>query len=1027
MKNNSTYSYYLKPILFVLLALLLLGIYSYRNMQTSLFPDVTFPKITIIADNGEQPVDKMMITVTKPLEIAIKRVNGITTVRSNTNRGSCTIDAFFNWNIDINLAKTQLNERINEIKNILPPTVNIVVEAMSQTIYPVIGFTIESDRYDQIELKNTALFIVRPQFSQVPGISNVIVRGGKTKEFVLSLIPQRLISERLTPEDIILSLGNTNFIESSGLLSDYRRLYLTLTDTRFKDIDELKKVVIKNNGNRIIRLSDVAIVDLQERQEFIRINANGHDAVLVDLVKQKGVNLEDFANSINEKADEIQKHLPKGITLRPYYNQSAFVTSSINSVLKSIYEGLFLAIIVVILFLRSFRASLNIIIIIPITLALTVTTLHFIHITLNIMSLGAIAASIGLIIDDAIVIIEQLHRTHEENPEKDKFEVVNETMKLFLPAMVGSSLSTIVIFLPFVMMSGVAGSFFKELTLTMEITLICSFVATWIGLPAMHLVFGYSPHRKILKSSLDDNNKERQKLWWLVWFFNKPWFAFGFIIFLILTTILLIGKLETGFLPELDEGTIVLDYIGPQGTTLDASDAILKEVDKVVLSHPDVETYMRRTGTNMISGISMASGLIPQNYGDYLIQLKPGVKRRTDDVISELRVRAMAVAPALEIEFGQRIADLLGDLIGRPQPIVIKIFGDDQSMLQTLALKVQENLKKTAGVADIMNGIIYDGPSIIIIPDQEILARYKITPVDFQTQLRIFNEGLPVGQVQEGEQMLGILLCNTKFENNSIELIKNQPIFAPDGSFRPLSCFAKVELTSGNPELTREDLKSNIEVTARLDNRDLGSAINEIKGIISKNVLLPPGYYIEYGGTFKQQQDSFRELMLILLTAIILVFTVLLFLFRNLRIALLIIFISILGIGGSVYALFLTRTPLNVGSYTGIIMIVGIIAENAIFTVNQFFSTFQTTTDVDKSINYAISLRIRPKLMTAIGAILALTPLALGIGIGAQMQQPLAIAVIGGFIIALPLLLLVFPSLLRLLYRKGISTKRSII
>jgi len=234
-------------------------------------------------------------------------------------------------------------------------------------------------------------------------------------------------------------------------------------------------------------------------------------------------------------------------------------------------------------------------------------------------------------------------------------------------------------------------------------------------------------------------------------------------------------------------------------------------------------------------------------------------------------------------------------------------------------------------------------------------------------------------------------------------------------------------MTRGNPELTREDLKSNIEVTARLDNRDLGSAINEIKGTISKNVLLPPGYYIEYGGTFKQQQDSFRELMFILLTAIILVFTILLFLFRNLRIALLIIFISILGIGGSVYALFFTRTPLNVGSYTGIIMIVGIIAENAIFTVNQFFSTYNTTSDVDKSINYAISLRIRPKLMTAIGAILALTPLALGIGIGAQMQQPLAIAVIGGFIIALPLLLLVFPSLLRLLYGKEINAERTIV
>ncbi len=665
MSNKNIYRIFLKPILFVLFAFLLWGVYSYKSMQTSLFPDVTFPKITIIADNGEQPVDKMMITVTKPLELAIKRVNGIITVRSSTNRGSTTIDAFFNWNVDINQARTQLNERINQIKNELPPTVNIVVEAMSQNIYPVMGFSLESDRYSQIDLKNTALYTLRPKFSQIPGISNVIVMGGKTKEFIISPIQQKLISLGITPQDIIAALGNTNFIESSGLLSNYRRLYLSVTETRFKNIGELKNAIIRNDGHRMIRLSDLARVDIQEQQEFIRINANGHGAVLIDLVKQKGVNLVDFANNVNAMAEDMRKQLPSGMLLKPYYNQSAFVTSSINSVLECIYEGLLLAILVVILFLRSFRASLQIIFIIPVTLALSVIVLHFVHITLNIMSLGAIAASIGLIIDDAIVIIEQIHRTHEENPGKDKYSVVTETMKMFLPAMVGSSLSTIVIFLPFVMMSGVAGSFFKELTLTMEITLVCSFIATWIGLPALHLLFGYKPHRKLLDSTVMERKQEHKKLGWLIWFFNKPWFAFGFIIFLVVSSVLIVNKLKTGFLPELDEGSIVLDYIGPTGATLDASDAILKAVDKTVLSHPDVAPDMRRTGTNMASGITYASGVIPPNYGDYLIQLKPGIDRKTDDVIAELRSRVNAIAPMLDIDFGQRISDLLGDLILR--------------------------------------------------------------------------------------------------------------------------------------------------------------------------------------------------------------------------------------------------------------------------------------------------------------------------------------------------------------------------
>ncbi len=1016
--NKDYFHIFQKPILFILLVILLLGYYSWRRMQTSLFPDVVFPKITIIADNGEQPVDKMMVTVTKPLEIAVKRVNGIQTVRSSTNRGSCTMEAYFDWKIDINIAKTQLESRINEIKNTLPPNTNIVVEAMGQSIYPVAGYTLESDQYGQVELRNTALYLIRPQFSQVPGISNVVVRGGKTKEFVITPVPQKMISLGLTPQTIIDVLGSTNFIESNGLLSDFRRLYLNVTDARVKTLDELKELVIKNDGHRVIRLADISTVDLQEQQEFIRINANGHEAVTIDIIKQKGINLIDFARAIELKAHDIQDQLPKGMVLKTYYDQSAFVSNSIDSVLRSIYEGLLLAILVVILFLRSFRASLNIILIIPVTLTLTLVVLYVSGITLNIMSLGAIAASIGLIIDDAIVIIEQIHRTHEENPGKGRFEVVRDTISMLFPAMLGSSLSTIVIFLPFVMMSGVAGSFFQELTLTMEITLVCSFLATWIGLPALHLLIGYRHRTNKFLHSNKEKISEKPRLSWLIWFFNKPVFAIVFVLLLCISSAYLTGRLKTGFLPVLDEGSIVLDYLSPPGTALDASDAILRKVDTIILNHPDVATYMRRTGTNMASSISMASGVIPPNEGDYLIQLKPGTQRKTEEVIDEIRRQVASAQPALEIEFGQRIADLLGDLIGRPQPIEIKIFGDDLNKLQELALQMQDLLTRINGIADVKSGIIVDGPSISIIPDQEKLAQYGITPANFQTQLRAYNEGVPVGEIQQGEQMLRILMRFINFKDNSLQAIKNQPIFMPDGSFRPLEYFASIELSKGYPEITREDLKSNIVVTARLDQRDIGSAIREIKQKTAGEIHLPPGYYIVYGGTYSQQQASFAELMIILIAATLLVFTILLFLFKNLRISLLIIFISILGIGGCIWLLFLTGIQLNVGSYTGIIMIVGIIAENAIFTVNQFLTTYAATSDVDKSINYAISLRIRPKLMTAIGAILALTPLAMGIGIGAQMQQPLAIAVIGGFIMAMPLLLFVFPTLLRLVFKR---------
>jgi CzcA family heavy metal efflux pump len=1021
MPEHHYYRIFHKPILFIVLMALLVGLYSYHRMQTSLFPDVVFPKITVIADNGEQPVDKMMITVTKPLEIAIKRVNGIQMVRSSTNRGSCTIEAFFTWNIDIQDTKTQLESRIAEIKNQLPSTVNIVVEAMGQSIYPVVGYTVESNTVGQVELKKNALYMVRPQFSMVPGVSNVIVRGGRIKEFVIAPHSRQMVALGITPQQIMTALGNTNFVESNGLLSDYHRLYLSLTDSRIKTIEELKNVVIRNDGHRVILLSDIAGIDLEEQQEFIRINANGHDAVIIDLVKQKGVNLIDFANEVKLKAKEIQQQLPQGVYLKPYYDQSVFVSNSINSVLECIYEGLILAILVVILFLRSFRASMSVILIIPVTLTLTFSALYLFGITLNIMSLGAIAASIGLVIDDAIVVIEQIHRIHEEQPDKDKHAVVKEAIHGIFPAMVGSSLSTIVIFFPFVLMSGVAGSFFKELSLTMEITLICSFFSTWLGLPALHLLFGYKPRRKYSFLTRKAVSQDKPRLSWLIWFFDKPVYAIIFMLALMISSAFLINQLKTGFLPVLDEGTIVLDYLSPPGTSLDASDAILREVDTVVMKHPDVSTYMRRTGINMASSISMASGVIPPNEGDYLIQLKKGTRKKTEEVISELRQQVASKEPVLNIEFGQRIADLLGDLIGRPQPVEIKIFGDDLSQLRLLAYKTKALLNKIHGVADVQSGIIIDGPTITIVPDPSKLAQFNLSPADFQTQIKACNEGVEVGQVQEGEQMIRILMRFTNFKDNSLDRIKKQLIFAPDGISRPLEYFANVELSAGDPDITREDLKSNVVITARLDNRDLGSAISEIKAGIGKNLPLPPGSYIVFGGTYAEQQSSFRELLMILISAILLVFAVLLFLFRNLKITFLVIFISIIGIGGSIWALFLSGIQLNVASYTGIIMIVGIIAENAIFTVNQFLTTLKKSGNIDLSIRYAISLRIRPNLMTAIGAILALSPLALGIGIGAQMQQPLAIAVIGGFIVAMPLLLFVFPAFLRLLYKKSLK------
>jgi cobalt-zinc-cadmium resistance protein CzcA len=1031
MNQKSYHQLFTKPILFVGLLLLLAGVFSYTQMQTNLFPEVLFPRISIIVDAGQLPIDRMMVTVTKPLESAAKKVKGVTVVKSATSRGSSTIEVFFDWGLDIYSLKTQLESRINEIKNFLPPGVNISAEAMNQSLFPVYGYTLESSHHNLVALRDQANLVVRPQFSQIDGISNVVLRGGKAKEFVIIPDAIKMSSLGITPNTLIAVFNNNNYVLSNGYVSDYRRLYLSLTDTRVMDTEELENIIIKNDGNRVVRLADIAKIEIQVQQEFIIINANGHDAVLIDLVKQPGINLLSFADDAEAKAQEIQKLLPKGMILKPYYNQAAFVGDSIHSVIKTIYEGLFLAIIVMILFLRSWRASLVVMLTIPITLAFTILTIHFFGITINIMSLGAIAASIGLIIDDAIVIIEQIYRVHEDHPEKDKVSVVKQAIISLFPAMVGSSLATIVIHFPFRLMSGLAGSFFKELSDTMQITMVCSFLVTWLLLPVLHLIIGYKPPAKSHHKEIEESTSN---LRWLTWSFNKPVISVLLILTLVGGAWWSISKVETGFLPDLDEGTIVLDYFSPAGTSVEETDRLCREMEKIILAHPDVETYSRRTG------IRMAFRTVPPNFGDYSIQLKKNRSKKTVDVIDDLRTQIEPTLPALSVSFGQRIADLLGDLMSTPQPIEIKFFGDDFKTLQALSLEAEKILSTIPGIVDVNNGLVVAGPSLVFVPDQEKLMQYKITLTDFQTQISAYTggvtvgananqpipspaqasltAGIQVGQLQDGEQMRRILMRFTNFSGNNIDLIKQQLIFLPDGTTRPLSFFSEVKIIPGETEQRRENLKSNVVLTARLDNRDLGSGVSEIQDKLSKGLSLPQGYSIGYGGAYAEQQKSFTELLMILAMATLFVLAVLMFLFREWGISLLILFISVLGITGSIIALYLTGTALNVSSYTGIIMIVGIIAENAIFTVNQFQYNMEQSGDLDQSINYAIALRIRPKLMTAIGAILALMPLALGVGLGAQMQQPLAIAVIGGFTAGLPLLLLVFPSLMRVMYKK---------
>ncbi|MDD4492488.1 MAG: efflux RND transporter permease subunit [Bacteroidales bacterium] len=990
------------PIAAILVLILIGGVFSYTNMKTSLFPNVTFPKIKIIADNGEQPVDKMMVTVTKPIENAIKKVENIKMIRSTTSMGSCEISAFMEWSSDIDLDKQQVESQISQIKSNLSADVQITVEKMNPSILPVIGYSLQSGNKSQVELKMIAEYIVKPYISRIDGVAAVDVIGGKEKEYRIILDENKLSLLKISPQDINAALQKTDFIKSTGYTIDYDRLYLTVTDATIKNKQQLENIVLFNDTNSKVKISDVATVEIAERNEYIKIKADGKDVPLVAVLKQPGSNLIDVASQVTENVNELNKILPKGVVLKPYYNQAEFVEGSIRSIIDVLWIGLLLAIMVVMIYLRSLKASTVLFLTIPLTLGLTFVTLRFIGFDFNIMTIGAIAASIGLIIDDAIIVVEQIHRTHEEYPDRKPKELVGKAIKFLFPAMVSSSLSTIVILVPFELMTGVAGAYFKIMAETMMITLVCSFIVTWIGLPVIYLLLS----RDIALSETNQIHRTKNNKW-IEYFIIRPYFGGAFVLLLVLSIILIIPKLETGFLPEMDEGSIVLDYNSPPGTSLEETNRMLNEVDKIIETIPEVKTYSRRTGTQMGFFIT------EPNSGDYLIELKKERNRTTDEVSDDIRVKVENALPALIVDFGQVITDMLGDLMSSAQPVEIKIFGDNYSKLEELSKDVADSITKVEGTADVFDGIVPAGPIVRIIPKEDNLKQFGLNSSDLQAQTETYLGGTVIGSIPEKEQLTDVRMIFPLNNNTPIENIKQVKIYTATGDYLPLREFADFSIQSGVSEIQRENLQTMGVVTARLNNRDLGSVMKDIRQKLSK-INLPPSYQIVYGGSYAQQQQSFSELMKILLLAGLLVFIVVLFMFKSLKISFIVIFVSSLGIAGRVAALFLTNTPLNVGSYTGLIMIVGIIGENSIFTIQQFFSKLKNST-LNNALTYAISARLRPKLMTATCAIVALTPLALGIGTGAQMHQPLAIAVIGGFIIALPLLLIVLPSLLKLI------------
>lgn len=1006
------------PLLTVALFSLIGGYFIIRNIKTELLPNVVFPKIKILANNGDQPVDKMMITVTRPLEEAIKQTPYLQKLFSTTSRGQTEISIYLNWDANVDVSEQQVQARISQIKDDLPPGVEIQVEKMSMySVTTVLGYKLSSATRTPIDLNWIAQYTVKPFLSQVDGVSRVETTGGKNKEYWVNLNTTKMSSLGITTAMVRDAIQKSDFIESNGYSADYNRMYLSITDASIYDIPELENIIVNSDSSGYIRIKDIATVQVHQELAFTRVNADGKRALLVEVLQQSDANLINFSKAMNEKVKELQKILPADVHITQYYDQSGFVNEAVSSVQEALLIGLALALIVVILFLLSFRASFTVLLTIPVSLSLTVLVMYLMGITFNIMSLGAIAAALGLIIDDAIVVVEQIHGIREVEPDLTAPLAVQKAINKLLPYMIGSSLSTIVIFVPFAfLLSGVSGAFFKVLSSTMMIALVCSFFVSWIILPVIYCSFS-----ETTKSTMTSHQVTWRK--WVVFFVTYPWTSLILVGLMAGSFLIIFPKLQTGFLPDMDEGTIVLNYFTPPGTSFEKTDSIMMKVERAIVTVPEVKTYIRRTGAQ--SGF----GQTEPNQGDFLIQLKDKRKKTTDQVIDDIRNKIDLTGQPIHTEFMQRIGDILGDLMGESDPIQVKIYGDDPDRIHEIASVIADSVAKVPGTADVFSGVTIAGPYINIRPDLTKLKQYNISPDDFQFQLATQLNGTVAGTVFEKQQLTNIRLMQGKYGYfQSIDELRNSYIFLPDGRLQPITHLATIIPTEGVAEVDRENLEPVTLITSSLNNSDLGTVIKGIKKVMDK-VTLPQGYHYSFGGAYQEQQQSFHELLIVLIISFLLVFSIMLFLFKDFKAAFVVVGIAILAVTGSCIALFITGIPLNLGSYTGLIMIVGIVGENAIFTFQQF-AEIREREGVEDALVFAISIRLRPNIMTALCAIIALLPLAFGIGTGASLHRPLAVAVIGGFVTGLPLLLIVFPALLSLVYRekrKPVTTPEEII
>ncbi len=1008
--------YHRRSILFLLAVLILGGLASSLKLPVSLLPNVSFPRVAAELDAGDRPANRMAIEVTWPVEQAVRSVPGVVSVRSTTSRGSAEIIVDFGWGRDMVAAMLQVESAINQVMPRLPAGTTFGVKRMDPSVDPVLAYSLTSDTRSLTELHDFAYYQLRPLLSTVDGVAKVQVQGGNLEEYRVTVDPAKLASYGLSLSDVAKSLSAANIITAVGRLEDNYKLYLVMSDTRFTGLDQIRNTVLRSGANGPLLLEDVASVSRGTVPQWTRVTADGHDAVLLNVYQQRGGNTVRIARDLKAKLAGFKSQIPPGVRIANWYDQSQLIEASSGSVRDAILIGVALAAVILFIFLRNVKITLIAIITVPGVLAASVLLLYVMRQSFNMMTLGGMAAAVGLIIDDTIVMLEHIIRRLRGNIDHnggDHHRKVMHAAGEFTRPLMGSSASTIVIFTPLAFLSGVTGAFFKALSLTMAASLFISYFVAWLAVPLLadHLLGQKDADQKEGGFVTEKAHKNYERLMGRL--LGRPALLLLPAVALLLAGWLSYRHLGSGFMPKMDEGGFILDYLATPGTSLTETDRLLRQVGGILRKTPDVQTYSRRTGLQLGGGVTEAY------QGDFFVRLKPFPRRPIEEVMDDVRKRVEGSVPGLHIEMAQLMEDMIGDFTGVPQPIEIKIFSDNGKVLGKLGPEIAALIGKIPGVVDVNNGIVLAGDALDIKVDRVKAALEGVDPESVTKDVGALMSGLVTTQVQQGPKMVGVRVWipeNFRATESDLERLQ---LRAPDGHLFPLGRIATVSAITGQPEIMRDNLKRMISVTGRISGRDMGSVIRDVKGVLRRPGLFPQGVYYSLGGLYRQQRIAFAGLMAVFAAAVALVFLLLLFLYESFRVALAILATTLLALMGVFIGLFITGTELNISSMMGMTMIVGIATEVAIFYVSEYYDLDGAEPDKKEILVLAGKNRMRPIAMTTFAAILALLPLALGLGQGAAMLKPLAIAIISGLAVQLPLVLVFLPVLFYILRVKS--------